>query len=137
MRVILKWIILMIVGGIIYFSMEMIFRGRSHWSMILVGGICFLAVGLINEVVPWEVPLVKQCIIGSMTITVVEFVSGVLINIILKWNVWDYHNMPLNLLGQICLPFSLLWVFIAGIAIILDDYLRYWFFNEEEPHYIF
>ena len=54
---------------------------------------------------------------------------------VLHLNVWDYSNMPLNVLGQICLPFSLLWVIIAIGAIILDDYIRYCFFDEEKPRY--
>lgn len=44
--------------------------------------------------------------------------------------------MPFNLWGQICLPFSVLWVFLAGIAVVLDDWLRYWLFREERPHYV-
>ena len=77
----------------------------------------------------------KQCIIGSFVVTGIEFVSGCIVNLWLGWNVWDYSNMPLNLLGQICLPFSLLWVLVSGIAVILDDHLRYWLFGEEKPHY--
>ena len=76
-----------------------------------------------------------QGLIGSGIITVLEFLTGVLVNIVLHLNVWDYSNMPLNVLGQICLPFSLLWVIIAIGAIILDDYIRYCFFDEEKPRY--
>ena len=52
-------------------------------------------------------------------------------------NIWDYSNMPLNLWGQICLPFSCLWFFLSAVAIILDDELRYNIFGEEKPHYYF
>ena len=54
---------------------------------------------------------------------------------ILGLHIWDYSTMPLNIFGQICLPFSLAWMGLSGVAIILDDYIRYWFFNEEKPHY--
>ena len=70
-----------------------------------------------------------------LVVTGIEFVSGCIVNLWLGWNVWDYSHMPFNLLGQICLPFSLLWVLVSGIAVILDDYLRYWLFREEKPHY--
>ncbi|HCL02760.1 MAG TPA: hypothetical protein DHW61_10180, partial [Lachnoclostridium phytofermentans] len=59
------------------------------------------------------------------------------LNIILKWDVWDYTNYKINLLGQICFPFSFIWCLLALLAIIMDDYLRYWLFQEEKPRYRF
>ena len=73
--------------------------------------------------------------IGSTIITVLEFITGCIVNLWLGWNVWDYSNLPLNLLGQICLPFSILWYFISAIGIIIDDYIRYICFDEERPRY--
>lgn len=96
-----------------------------------------MLVGAINEVIPWEMSFILQCIIGGAIITAVEFVSGCIINLWLGWAVWDYSNMPLNLLGQICLPFSLLWVLISAVAIVFDDYIRYYLFGEEKPNYTF
>lgn len=135
MRVFLKYLFLFIIGGVVYYSMEMLFRGYSHYSMVILGGICFIACGLLNELLSWDTSLLLQGLIGSGIITVLEFLTGVLVNMVLHLNVWDYSNMPLNVLGQICLPFSLLWVIIAIGAIILDDYIRYCFFDEEKPRY--
>lgn len=135
MRVFLKYLFLFIIGGVVYYSMEMLFRGYSHYSMAILGGICFIACGLLNELLSWDTSLLLQGLIGSGIITVLEFLTGVLVNMVLHLNVWDYSNMPLNVLGQICLPFSLLWVIIAIGAIILDDYIRYCFFDEEKPRY--
>lgn len=135
MRVFLKYLFLFIIGGVVYYSMEMLFRGYSHYSMAILGGICFIACGLLNELLSWNTSLLLQGLIGSGIITVLEFLTGVLVNMVLHLNVWDYSNMPLNVLGQICLPFSLLWVIIAIGAIILDDYIRYCFFDEEKPRY--
>ncbi|MDO4333819.1 MAG: hypothetical protein Q4C58_14205 [Eubacteriales bacterium] len=128
-------LVLWSIGGLLYVILEMIWRGYSHWTMYLVGGICFLLIGAINEIIPWEMPLVLQCIIGALIVTAVEFLSGCIVNIWLGWHVWDYSDMPLNLLGQICLPFSLLWIFVSAVAIVLDDWLRYWLFDGEKPHY--
>lgn len=136
MRSFLKHIILFLIGGMIYFCLEIIWRGYSHWTMVLIGGVCFVACGLINEVFDWNMPMWKQMLICSMSITSIEFVSGCVLNLILELNVWDYTGMPFNILGQICLPFSLLWFALSLVAIIFDDYLRYWFFGEEKPHYI-
>lgn len=78
----------------------------------------------------------KQMLICSIIITAVEFTSGLILNVWLGLGIWDYSNMPFNILGQICLPFTLLWYVLSAPAIILDDYLRYWIFGEEKPHYI-
>lgn len=114
---------------------ELLYRGRSHWTMFLLGGLCFLYAGEQNEHTDWNCPLVLQSVRVALVITLLEFLCGLIVNIWLGWNVWDYSNMPFNLLGQICLPFSLLWIAVGTLAIILDDYLRYWIFKEEKPHY--
>lgn len=123
------------VGGAIYIIMELLWRGYSHWTMFIVGGLCFVLIGLINEYYNYDMPLVKQMIIGACIVTAVEFISGCIVNLWLGWNVWDYSDMPFNILGQICLPYTALWFLLSGVAIILDDYLRYWWFGEEYPHY--
>lgn len=135
MKLLLKNTTLYFVGGIIYYLIEIAWRGYSHWTMYLLGGFCFLCIGLINEFFTWEIKIWKQAICGTVLITVLEFLSGCIINIWLDWNVWDYSNIPFNILGQICLPYIILWIPLTIIAIVLDDYLRYWLFKEEKPHY--
>ena len=130
-----KYLFLFIVGGIIYGMIETLSRGYTHWTMGVLGGICFICLGLINEILSWETPLALQMLIGSTIITILEFITGCIVNLWLGWNVWDYSNLPLNLLGQICLPFSILWYFISAIGIVIDDYIRYIYFDEERPRY--
>lgn len=131
----MKEVILGIIGGALYVGIELLWRGHSHWTMFVLGGICFVLLGIINEVVPWCMPLWQQVLIGTMIITGLEFVTGCVVNLWLRWNVWDYSNVPLNILGQICVPYILLWIPISLFAIILDDWLRYLLYNEEKPHY--
>lgn len=131
----LKYIILLHTGGSIYWLIEIFYRGYSHYSMYMLGGICFISCGMINEYFTWEMPLWKQMSISAVIITVLEFIVGLVVNIILKMNIWDYSNLPFNVLGQICLPFMVIWFFLSAVAIILDDYLRYAMFKEEKPRY--
>lgn len=131
----LRPLVLIGIGGLLYVLIEILFRGHSHWTMFLVGGLCFWLIGLINEIIPWEMLLWKQCVLGAAIVTVVEFISGCIINIWFGWDIWDYSDMPFNLLGQICLPFSIAWIGLSAVAIVIDDYLRYWLFGEEKPHY--
>ena len=130
-----KELILGLIGGLIYIGIEFLWRGYSHWTMFILGGACFVFLGRINEVIHWEMPLWKQALIGVVIITILEFVTGCIVNLLLGWNVWDYSNVPFNIMGQICVPYILLWIPISLIGIILDDYLRYWMFQEEKPSY--
>lgn len=131
----IKYFILGSIGGISYVLLEITWRGFSHWSMYITAFLAFIVIGGVNEFLTYEMPLWKQCLIGSIVITILEFVCGCIVNIGLNWNVWDYSELPFNILGQICLPFSLLWFVLSGAVIIADDWLRYFLFKEEKPHY--
>ena len=135
MNKLLKYYTLGTLGGVIYVIIELMWRGYSHWSMFLLGGICFIALGLINEVIPWEMPLTAQMFIGCVIITVLEFIAGCIVNLWLGWDVWDYSELPCNLLGQISLKSSVGWYFLSAVGIVFDDWLRYIFFGEEKPRY--
>lgn len=135
MKAMLKCAILALCGGGAYFVIEMIWRGHSHWTMAVLGGICFVLIGSINEFFPWEMPLVLQGLIGATVVTVLEFYAGVVLNLWLGLGIWDYSGLPLNLLGQICVMYSILWIPLAVVAVILDDWLRHRLFGEEWPTY--
>lgn len=135
MNKLLKYCTLGTLGGTVYVFLELMWRGYSHWSMFLLGGVCFIALGLINEVIPWEMPLTAQMFIGCVIITALEFITGCIVNLWLGWDVWDYSNLPYNLLGQISVPSSVGWYFLSAVGIVLDDWLRYIFFGEEKPRY--
>jgi uncharacterized membrane protein len=135
MRSLFKHITLWLWGGCLYYLLEIAWRGRSHPSMFIVGGLCFVLLGGINNWLPWSMGLVWQSLIGTVAVTVVEFLAGLIINVRLGLAVWDYANMPLNILGQACLPFAAAWIPISALGIILDDWLRHWIFDEEKPRY--
>lgn len=135
LKKIIKPAVLFGIGGILYVLIELVARGRSHWTMALLGGLCFLLIGAINEYVPWSLGIIWQMLLGGGFITFLELIMGLWVNVRFGWAVWDYSNMPLNLWGQICLPYSLLWVMISLPAILLDDWLRWKLFAEEKPHY--
>ena len=130
----LRPLILFVIGGLIYILIELVARGRTHWTMFIVGGLAFFLIGFINEKYK-KMPLAKQMLIGTLVITALEFTCGCIVNLWLGWNVWDYSNMPLNLLGQICMPFTILWFFLSAVGIILDDYIRHLLWNEAIPKY--
>lgn len=135
MKQLAKASILFLIGGVFYYMTEIVVRGYSHWTMFLAGGLIFLLIGFENQGIRWEWALTSQMFLSCITITVCEFITGLIVNVWLKMDVWDYSMKPYNLLGQICLLNSVLWFFYSIIGIVVDDYLRYWLFKEEKPHY--
>ena len=135
MRKLVKFLILLSSGGLIYVLIEFLYRWRSHWSMFLVGGICFVLIGGLNNWFPWNWSILRQMGISAAIVTAVEFVSGILLNMVLNLDVWDYSNMPFNIYGQICLPFTVIWFFLSFLAIVADDFLRWLWFGERFPEY--
>ena len=118
--------LLFLIGGFVYNLIEILWRGYTHWTMFIVGGMCFVIMGLLNEYkFSWKDSLVKQSLISAVVIIIFEFVSGCIVNLWLKWNVWDYSNLPFNILGQVCLYFFFLWIPLSAFGIWLDDWIRY------------
>jgi uncharacterized membrane protein len=130
-----KFITLFVIGGLAYILVEMLFRGHSHISMFFLGGLCFVLIGQLNEKYTYDMSIISQMVISSIIVTVLEFITGLIVNVWLGLGVWDYSNQPYNLLGQICLLFTNLWFLLSFLAIYLDDWLRYKLFGEEKPHY--
>ena len=114
----LKHCILFYTGGAAYMTLEFLWRGRSHGSMFLLGGLCFLLIGKLSALLK-RVPLAFQLVTSSVMITGLELATGLLVN--RDYSVWDYRTVSYNYLGQICLPFSLLWIPVSLLAMRLYD----------------
>ncbi len=94
-------------GCFLYSLIEIVSRGYTHWSMTLTGGVCLAFIYYItNET---RMNTIVKCLTGAIFITSMEFIVGCIVNLKMHWNVWDYSDMPVNLLGQICIPFSVIW----------------------------
>ena len=106
-----------IIGGAGYNLIELLWRGRTHWSMFLVGGACFQLIGQVGRRV--KAPPIVKCGLCALGITAVELVSGCILNRWLKLGVWDYSRQRFNIKGQVCLLYSVLWLLLSAAAIPL------------------
>lgn len=118
-----KETIIFVIFGFLYIYLELLYRGHTHISMFFVGGLCGILIGLINDNTP-DISLFYQCILGTIIVTLIEFISGCYLNIYLGLGIWDYSHVPFNFLGQVCLPFSIIWMLLSIPVIYLDDYLK-------------
>ena len=64
-----------------------------------------------------------------------ELLVGLVLNVWLGLDVWDYSWKWGNLWGQICPKFTLLWCLLAGAMIVLFDWMDYWLGGGERPRY--
>ncbi len=129
-------LILCLLGGAIYSVIEQLWRGYTHWSMFALAALLSIPLDQINERMSWDTPIWLQAILGAFGITVVELLAGLILNVWLGLQVWDYSGLPGNLWGQICPQYSLLWVPLAGFGIVLFDFFRWWLFGEDWPWYV-
>ena len=75
LRLCAKLLFLAAIGSSIYTGIELLWRGHSHPSMFVLGGLCFVSIGLLNELLPWNLGIVWQAMIGGL-VTFLEFLTG-------------------------------------------------------------
>lgn len=132
-----KLSVLGFIMGMIYFTAEGFWRGWTNIAMLFVGGLCCTLIGLLDEFPKLhKLKIWQQCILGTVIILSIEFVSGVILNVWLKLHIWDYSNRWGNIMGQICIAYALLWFILTPIVIWLDDFLRWRIYGEEKPYNI-
>jgi hypothetical protein len=115
------------VGAALYGGIELAWRGRTHWTMLLAGGTCFAVMYLIATRTDW--PLWGKWVSSAAVITAVEFVTGAIVNMRLGWNVWDYSALPMNLMGQICPLYTLYWLLLSVPGTALCGGISRWVFG--------
>ena len=121
-----KWVELsfaLLFGGVVYYLLELLFRGWSHWSMAICGAICFGFLYRLNAT-QRRMPLLLRAAIGSAFITGVELIAGLILNVGLGMCVWDYSTLPFHFLGQISLFYSFLWFLLCFPASGITGWIR-------------
>lgn len=137
-----RFLILWLLLGVAYSQLELFFRGFTYVQMTFIGGLCGALIGLLDaHPAYYNRTMFQQCVLGTLIVLLIEYISGYLFNIKLGMDIWDYTCLPCNLRGQICLPTAVIWFFICPLAVWLDDYLRFRLFAERKPesplrHYI-
>ncbi|MDO4554720.1 MAG: hypothetical protein Q4B70_06220 [Lachnospiraceae bacterium] len=117
-------------GGMAYYMIEIVFRGESHYSMMLCGGLAFLSVSLFHRHFENRMMLLSQMILSSLIITGWELLFGLYFNIHLDQDVWDYSNQLIQYRGQISLTFSVLWFFLSFPIFYIEKWIRTHLFSQ-------
>jgi uncharacterized membrane protein len=130
-RLMILWLCL----GMIYLTIEGLWRGWTNIVMLPIGGFCGIAIGAVNQSPRfYKCKMLWQCLIGALIVLLVEFISGCVLNLWLGLGIWDYTGMPGNILGQICVQYGILWFLLIPFAVWIEDYIRHVFW-QENTHY--
>ena len=127
---IVKYCVIFAVGAAVYMTIEILYRGFTHWTMGVLGGISLILIGIIDELTTEDLPLMVQAPLASIIITLLEYYAGCILNLRLGMDIWDYSELPFNVDGQICLYFSLAWMVLGMVAVVIDNLVRHYFFGE-------
>lgn len=117
-----------LMGAFGYGAIELGWRGHTHWTMLILGGICGSGIYWLANYSAY--PLWTKVLFSAAGITTLEFSFGLIINVVLGWDVWDYSHQTGNLLGQICPRFSLYWLMLSIPLLWQSTRLRRLFFRE-------
>ena len=127
--------------GFIYCMIEILFRGWSHWSMfVLTGFLGVFCVDSINNTLSFDCDYIVQILISTILCTIGEGISGIILNVWLQLNVWDYSKMAFGtfFFGQCNVIFCVACALIIGLfAIFYCDAYNYYILKIEPcPYYI-
>ena len=135
---VIKSLVMFIAGFCAFITIEVLFRGYSYAMSGVMGGMAVIALDKINDEISWETDLAMQALIGGAFVTAMEFAVGAIAkytNILPQ--MWDYTDVPFNLGGIICLPFTIAWTLLSVLAIFLADAINYYIFEDTKvPEYI-
>jgi len=111
--------------------------GYSSIWMFLIAAVFSIVLGALNtkkESNIWiKMSYRFQVLFGWVFIILLEFVSGYFINIVLGLAVWNYSMFALNLMGQIAVVPSIMWLVLTPMIYFVDDLLRYYIWQEPHP----
>ncbi len=95
--------------------LEFVNRGFLHGPLIPIYG--FAAVSILLVTIPVREHTLAVYIMGALTATAFELVTGSTMERIFHVKYWDYSMLPCNYHGHICLFVSLFWGFFAVLLV--------------------
>lgn len=139
-KYILRSVTLFIVIGILYCSIELLFRNRTHWSMFVLSGFCGICfIDTPNNIYSFDLDYTIQVLISTILCTLSEGICGLIVNVWLQLNVWDYSKMTFGtfFFGQCNVLFCFAWALIISVVIFYCDAYNYYILKIEPcPYYI-
>ena len=98
-------------GGGAYAALELAWRGTTHWTMFLAGGVCLC---LLQALAAGPLPLAVAAALGAAGVSGLELAVGAVCRRLLHIAVWDYADEWGNLAGLVCPRYTFYWFLLCG-----------------------
>ena len=112
-----------LLGATLYSLIEVAWRGYTHWTMAILGGVVTVLLKALDHVFP-AAPMLFKATVGAAAITILELIAGIIINHKHNLGVWSYDTVPYNILGQICPIYTLYWFLLCIAAFYLFRFIE-------------
>ena len=107
---------LFLLGGGAYAALELAWRGTTHWTMFLTGGVCLC---LLQSLADRPLPLGPAAAVGAAGVSGLELAVGAVCRRVLHTAVWDYADEWGNLAGLVCPKYTAYWFLLCGWVIFV------------------
>lgn len=107
---------LFLLGGGAYAALELAWRGTTHWTMFLTGGVCLC---LLQALADRPLPLGLAAAVGAAGVSGLELAVGAVCRRVLHTAVWDYADEWGNLAGLVCPKYTAYWFLLCGWVIFV------------------
>lgn len=94
-------------------GIEVLYDNTSDRSMGFIGGLAFLICSIL---LMFNLPYWINCLLIGIIVTLLELIGGLIFN--QNYKIWDYRKIPFNILGHVCLPFTMIWIVIIAPIIV-------------------
>lgn len=111
------------IGFSVYPVIEILYKGHTHISMAFAGGICMILI-FMTDCAMESCSMISKAVASALAVTVTEFVFGVVLNVFLSMGVWDYSDMPANIMGQVCVRYFFVWLLLSFAALRVCRMIR-------------
>ena len=131
----LKSFTLFCIGALGYGIIELLYRGYTHITMGVLGGICMLFISIADSFRKSFFSSLLCALVCGAFITLMEGAMGNFLNVRLGLNIWDYSEAGLNLYGQVSLKFSFVWVLVSFLTMHVNSFIICRLFCEHKNIY--
>ncbi len=121
---------LFLLGGGAYAALELAWRGTTHWTMFLTGGVCLC---LLQALADRPLPLGPAAAVGAAGVSGLELAVGAVCRRVLHTAVWDYADEWGNLAGLVCPKYTAYWFLLCGWVVLCYGALKVPFITLQNP----
>lgn len=136
-KIVIPYMAIFIISGLIYVGLELLWRGRSHWTMFLCAGLCGLVMANINNNwLEFDTDFRIQVCASALLCSTFEFLFGIIFNG--DFSIWDYRGLwgTIHILNdQVNILFLGVWLLISCFGLPFLDWMQWKLGLAREPYY--